>query len=414
MRKYRLKIYILLISFNFSAQSDSTKVLFIGNSITYFNDMPWMFRNIANNQGKKVSVTMYAPGGTGFVDHYTDPNVYDLFRNNVWDIVALQPGTNESRGTSWPVNTTITRGHTMLDSIYYHSPCAQVYLYQIPYALLTPTSYPYYFQVQDTYRDSVQKMNDSLKTQIIAAGECARAYYERWPNLLLHNSYGDIHPSPYGSFLTASAFYSTIFQDSVSDCTYYANIPIDTCRKFFEIADSVILQHFSNWRINTYNLHAGFTFNQQGNSISFTNSSSNYNNVMWSFGDEESSTSTNSNHTFTSNGTYEVKLYAINNTCIDSVSQFITINTTGLNDHKNSVSKIVPNPNNGVFALKLERPQSINSINIYSCIGELIETISVNKTIDNYKFDTNNFSKGIYYIEIIGENVKMNNKCVVE
>lgn len=68
MKKILLTIsFILLIGFNSNAQNIKN-ILFIGNSITYFNNMPQTFESIANDKGDAASVTVYAPGGTGFIN----------------------------------------------------------------------------------------------------------------------------------------------------------------------------------------------------------------------------------------------------------------------------------------------------------------------------------------------------------
>lgn len=105
---------------------DTTRVLFIGNSLTYYNNMPVTFQNISANLNRKVKIGMYAPGGSGFINHVNDPAVYDLFRQK-WDVVVLQPGTNESAGASSSVLTSIARGRQMQDSVYKYNACANVF-----------------------------------------------------------------------------------------------------------------------------------------------------------------------------------------------------------------------------------------------------------------------------------------------
>jgi len=75
--------HLILLTFLYSISSnaqDTTKVLFIGNSITYFNNMPQTFESIANSKGDPTEVTIYAPGGTGFINHVNDPNVFNYFQ----------------------------------------------------------------------------------------------------------------------------------------------------------------------------------------------------------------------------------------------------------------------------------------------------------------------------------------------
>lgn len=40
------------------------RVLFVGNSYTFFNDMPYMFSNLSAEVGVPVETAMVAPGGT--------------------------------------------------------------------------------------------------------------------------------------------------------------------------------------------------------------------------------------------------------------------------------------------------------------------------------------------------------------
>jgi len=49
MKKINLLIFILTNIYIVNAQ-DTTKVLFIGNSITYYNNMPQTFEAIANDK----------------------------------------------------------------------------------------------------------------------------------------------------------------------------------------------------------------------------------------------------------------------------------------------------------------------------------------------------------------------------
>jgi hypothetical protein len=395
-------LFIYLSKYKVSSQTDSVNVLFIGNSITYVNNMPVMFRDIANNKGKNVSVSMYAPGGTGIVNHFVDNNVFALLRNKTWDIVVIQPGTSESQGTSYPVDTTVKRGRVILDSIYNYSPCAKVYLYEIPYGVPSTSTYSTYFSVQTIIRDSVLKMADSLKLQMLPAGECARAYYSMYQNLLLHNSYNDIHPCAYGSFLIASAFYTGIFQDTVSGCTFYSSIPQDSATEFFSIADTVVLNHLSLWRINNYNLHSDFSYSTGGNTVSFSCQSSNYSNVLWDFGDNSSSTVANPSHTYLSTGSYNVKLYSYNGNCIDSAFRQINIITTGevkISDNEYKIG-VFPNPAGSHFYLKTAGNSEKLSYRIFDFTGVILQTGIINNSEQEIVIFS--FPSGFYILELMG------------
>ena len=62
------------------------KVLFVGNSHTYVNDMPQIFKL---NADKEVEVGMIARGGITFATHLTDPSVLFALKQD-YDIVVYQ------------------------------------------------------------------------------------------------------------------------------------------------------------------------------------------------------------------------------------------------------------------------------------------------------------------------------------
>lgn len=395
-------LIFLLAAPHLQAQSDSTHVLFIGNSITYFNNMPEIFKGIANNKGKKVAVDMYAPGGTGFVNHYNNPNVFAKIRKRAWDVVILQPGSSESAAVSWPVATTVSRGKTIMDSIYQYSPCAKIFLYQIPYGVPAANNYATYFQVQTLIKNTITQVADGMKIPLLPAGECARAYYSKHQNLLLHSTYNDIHPNANGSFLVAASFYAGIFQDSLSNCTFYSTVPPDTAKKFFKIADTVVLNNFAQWRINTYNLHADFDITFGTTTMTFNNNSVNYTKVEWNFGDNTTSSQVSPTHTYTQGGTYKIVLKVFDkNNCVDSTSKEIVINDTSIPE-ENDLSKqlkLFPNPTKGKFQIQFHQPQWIQSVEILSATGQQVYSEMVQQTITSYSFHSP-LPPGIYWIKL--------------
>jgi len=66
------------------------RVLFIGNSFTFGNDMPGMVREIADANGVAVEVEMIAPGGAFFDEHLVNPEVADRLRSGEFDTVVFQ------------------------------------------------------------------------------------------------------------------------------------------------------------------------------------------------------------------------------------------------------------------------------------------------------------------------------------
>ncbi|HSD13179.1 MAG TPA: T9SS type A sorting domain-containing protein [Flavobacterium sp.] len=384
--------FLLLSAIGFS-QNPQKNILFVGNSITYFNDMPILFRDIANNKGKNVATQMHTVGGAGFVNHVTDSNLYNLFRNTVWDAVVLQPGSGESAGASWPVNTTIERGQKLIDSIKKYSPCAKVFLYEIPYGVPSETTYDTYQSVQTQIKDSITKMADNLHLPLVPAGESARMHYTVQQDLLLHGSYNDIHPNLNGSYLIASTMFAAIFQEPVTGTTSYGGVIQATAEYFHSIADQVVLPNKPQWRINTYNLHSGFNYVVNGNSISFTNTSNNYTSLLWDFGDGITSIQQNPTHIYTSGGIKIIKLKAIRNGCEEIIEKQIDLGTLSTIGFEQNDARLYPNPAHSVLNFETLSPTSIK---IISTLGQ--EIFRSDEQKNNWQINVSTLQSGIYFV----------------
>ena len=66
------------------------KILFIGNSHTYFNDMPAIFKRLCIENGKDVHVTMLTKGGMGLDYHAKEEQTRFNILYGEYDVVVLQ------------------------------------------------------------------------------------------------------------------------------------------------------------------------------------------------------------------------------------------------------------------------------------------------------------------------------------
>lgn len=388
-------LLVLLFAVLFSNAQVQKKVLFIGNSITYFNDMPILFESIANEKGKNVDVDFYAPGGTGFVNHHVDNNVYNLFQNNVWDVVVLQPGSSESAGVSWPVTTTAARGNQMQDSIKKYSPCAKVLLYEIPYGVVSADNYANYFQTQTKIKDSITKLADNMHVPLVAAGECARQHYLAQQDLLLHNSYNDIHPNLNGSYLVACAMFCAIFQEPVSGVNFNGGVSPPTATYFQGIADNIVLNNKPAWRINTYNLHSEFSVNQIDSHVSFTNQSTNYTSVLWDFGDGTTSTDVNPQHNYNQVGTKTITLTVTKNGCSEVFTRIVNITVLNSDSFASNQIKIYPTITDSVIHIQSD---SFFNGSVFNAVGQKISTFQ--KSNNEIEINLSSYAAGVYFIQI--------------
>src|ERR1041385_4583116 len=109
MKRFLLLLMLLFVlcscSFatNCTAQDAScTRVLFIGNSYTFVNDLPNTFAKLAKAGGHKVEVGMAAQGGWTLSQHLQSSETLSALNSKNWNYVVLQeqsqiPSVEQSR-----------------------------------------------------------------------------------------------------------------------------------------------------------------------------------------------------------------------------------------------------------------------------------------------------------------------------
>lgn len=406
----RTFIFLFLLC-AFTVKSQTQQALFIGNSMTYFNNMPELFKNIALSKGKAVEVTSHTAGGAGFVHHINDAAMYQAIRSKIFDFAILQPGTSESAGVSFPVSLTAERGRKIRDSIKKYSPCAKVFLYEIPYGVPSQNDYATYFNFQGIIKDSITKMANLMQAEMIPAGESARAHYTASQDLALHNSFNDIHPNLNGSYLVAASVYATIYKETSLPSSYLGGLPQNTAEYDQQLSGNTVLTNPATWLMNVYHINADFAASGTNQQIAFTNTSSNYDTVLWSFGDGSTSTAVSPDHQYAAGGSYTVTLTVYKNGCSSVITKTVNTNQLMVSETDDSVRfKVYPNP--AADFIFYEADQPLDKIEIYDLAGRRLKEL--NQLNTKGKIDINVYPKGSYVIRFYFGNKKVQNVKILK
>lgn len=106
------------------------KVLFIGNSYTYVNNVPSLFKDLACDAGFNIQVTSATKGDYRFLNHATDSATLNAIDSRQWDFVILQ---NHSLAPSFRpaevATTSLPHAVTLTNAISVNSPTTQIIYY---------------------------------------------------------------------------------------------------------------------------------------------------------------------------------------------------------------------------------------------------------------------------------------------
>lgn len=205
-------------------------VLFIGNSHTYFNDMPAIFGRIAKADGRKISVKSVTKGGWTLEKHADKSyecgaEVDRLLRNERFDYVVLQENSDVFMSSKYYPERYKAAVRSLAARIRENG--AVPVLYSTWGNRLSENK-------MDTGKTTtLAKRNTMIARELDApvayAGFAFMKVYADPANTVNLHYTDDHHPSPAGSYLAAMTIYAAVFPDAdVRTISYRGTIPEKT------------------------------------------------------------------------------------------------------------------------------------------------------------------------------------------
>src|SRR5262245_15188050 len=174
-------------------------VLFIGNSLTYWNSLPAIVGALADSAHVKPLVwTQVAFPDFALEDHWSEGSALAALRSHKWDVVVLQQGPS-----SLPENRANLIEWSQRFDVEIKKAGGVAALYMV-----WPQSNR--FQDFDNASMSYQLAAESVKGMLFPVGEAWRAAWRRDADVQLYSSDG-LHPSVNGSYVAALVMYPLLF-----------------------------------------------------------------------------------------------------------------------------------------------------------------------------------------------------------
>ena len=249
-----------LISQSIAQQHKKLKVLFLGNSYTYVNNLPQLIKDIALANGDTLLFDSNCPGGYTFNNHFNNATSISKINSQAWDNVILQAQSQEPSFPPAQVEVQTLPYAIKLDSVIQHNnDCTETVFFETwgrKYGDASNcSSYPpicTYIGMQDRLRASYKLFADTTRAIMSPAGEAWRKSISLNPTLELYSS-DQSHPSLEGSYLTACVFYEVLFHKSVLTNTYTAGVSATNIPFLQQVAHDVVNDSLLVWNIGKYN-----------------------------------------------------------------------------------------------------------------------------------------------------------------
>jgi hypothetical protein len=238
-----------------SANRDSrtARILFIGNSLTYSNDLPAMLAAIAHSRGDTVIFDEHTPGGTRLRQHVANENVYLKIRQQGWDFVVLQEHSVLQTLTPEQVESDVLphARHLAAESRK-ANPDAQLIFYMTMAHRIGDPGNPHLAPSSLTYEASQLRVNRRYlrmardnRALIAPVGEAWRIVRKERPDIALYSDI--VHPSPNGTYLGACVFYATLFRKPCAGAAVPNQISQPIAEFLQKTADDVVLRSGQRW-----------------------------------------------------------------------------------------------------------------------------------------------------------------------
>lgn len=192
------------ITFGEDLPDNPERVLFVGNSYTYFNGgLNVHLQELvtsAHPEWEFIAESVTA-GGATLEMHYNTGSTLESITNGNWDMVILQE--QSTRPVEEP--ELMYEYATLLDDIITEAGSATGF-----FMTWARANDPYMIEGLATAYNTIGAQLDAL---VIPAGRAFQLSLETDPEILLHVS-DDSHPSLEGSYLVACTFYAFLFNES--------------------------------------------------------------------------------------------------------------------------------------------------------------------------------------------------------
>lgn len=391
------------------------RVLFLGNSYTYVNNLPSLLANFAAAAGDSLIFDSNTIGGYTFQQHSTNTTTLAKINQGTWDFVILQ---EQSQRPSFPlsqVQADVFPYAKILDSlIHVANPCTKTMFYMTWGRKNGDASNCANFPPLCTYQgmDSLLRLRYTMMANdnealLSPVGAVWRQLRKNNPTIELYQT-DESHPSAAGSYAAAACFYTALFRKNPENVAYDYSLPATDAAIIRATAKAVVFDSLPSWNIGKFDVRADFSYQHSliQPAVSFQNASTYATNYVWHFGDGDSSTQAQPIHSYPdSTALYEVVLIASHCGMSDTTRQMVQVigSNTAISSESALSFVLFPQPAYSVVHIRSAIFEANTcEIRLYNAQGQRVLTQTASHESTQH-IDISHLASGCYYVEIFSE-----------
>ena len=228
------------------SEASCLRILFIGNSYTYVNDLPGTFGQLARAGGHVAQTDSLATGGATLGDHAADPATATRLDSQKWDFVVLQeqseiPSVEASRQyTMYPA------ARTLAGMIRQRSETPLFFMTWAHRDGLPASGLPDYETMQRAVDTGYLAISQELDSAVVPVGYTWFVVGRQNPDIVLWQDDGS-HPTTAGTYLAACVFYAAIYRASPEGLGFLDGLSAETAANLQKGAAQNVLLDPGEW-----------------------------------------------------------------------------------------------------------------------------------------------------------------------
>lgn len=236
---------------------DTTRILFVGNSYTYYNNYPYIFKEIAMSEGHFTDCWMSEKGGWTMTKHLVYPPTIEAVEAGGYDYVFLQDQSYERVFSGTEDDYGSLKGMTDIAAyVRKHNPAVKPIIaltwgrrdggnnirkVDLPLIKKYPSFFADFDAMQARLNEVVANEARSIGAQIAVQGPAWQIVRHERPDIDLFVRDGS-HPSYEGSYLAAAVSYLTIFKEPFGKNTSNGILNPEVAAYLRSVAERVVLK----------------------------------------------------------------------------------------------------------------------------------------------------------------------------
>ncbi|MDN3641137.1 SGNH/GDSL hydrolase family protein [Lutimonas halocynthiae] len=175
------------------------KVLFVGNSLSYSNNLPLLVSQAASDKDIIISTEILAKPNYALVDHWDEGELQAKIRSKAFDFVIVQQGPSSQPEGRKLLFKSIKKLHQICEEN------------QIKLAVFMVWPSKQYYQTFDKVIKNHREVAEKYNTILCPVGEIWKAHFDKTNDFEYYSSDG-FHPSLKGSQVAAQIIVDSLFE----------------------------------------------------------------------------------------------------------------------------------------------------------------------------------------------------------